>query len=195
MRPAHIDLRQACDGALGAFGPKPSVRVTSAGRRRGGRSAAVLPFSGPRSRGATERHNAQSRHHRPCHARLGRDRRTVLGLRPGAPPPPCGTQGGAPRLRPPPQCPGQGAWGTGAGPIRGVLELRAKTPVMTETRSCTPSGAPRACAGERAPSHLPLLHTRTRHEVKVSKGLEAVLHTTSASHASRLARSAVKQLT
>ena len=109
----------------------------------------------------------------PVPGTLGARPPNCIGPAPGAPPPPCGTQGGAPRLRPPPPCPGQVAWGTGAGPMRGVLELRAKTSAMTETRPCTPPVAPRAWAGERAPGHLPLLHTRMQLATKVSNGPKA----------------------
>ncbi|MFZ2649295.1 MAG: hypothetical protein WA210_04215, partial [Burkholderiaceae bacterium] len=69
------------------------------------------------------------------------------------------------------------------------LDLRANTSVMTETRSCTPAVAPRAWAGERAPGHLPLLHSRTQRKVKVSNSAKAVLR--KAFHPSRVARSAM----
>jgi len=104
---------------------KSSVRARSACRRHGGRAAAVPPFSGPRSRGTVfssqaSRHQhrcalqawgatanracARGHHHHPVH----------LGWR--------ATPLHAPRV------PGQAAWGTGAGTIRGGRDQRKNRP-------------------------------------------------------------------
>jgi hypothetical protein len=134
------------------FGPLLPFACSQRASVHGGRSMAVPPGSGPRSRGGSSSARA-SPASSPAFVR-NRPGHREWGLRPGAPPPPCGTSGGAPRLRPPRACPGQVAWGTGAGPIRGVLDHRAPWLAMTRRCLCTDSLAPRAWAGERAPGHL-----------------------------------------
>ncbi len=84
-------MKQLAGGEQGmaAFGPKRSVRAAPAHRRHGGRSGAVPPFSGPRSRGS--RRNARASAASSPAFSPERPGHREWGLRPCPKPPALGT--------------------------------------------------------------------------------------------------------
>ena len=138
--------------------PRPSVHVGSDCRCPGARAAAVPPFSGPRSRATLATCNAQPHQHRRALQTWGATANGACA--PGAPPPPCASgvvcHGVA-------RHPGAGAGGLGYGRrhhSRWPRRAHEQTVLMAR-RVRTENGAPRAWAGERTPSHLPVRDTRT----------------------------------
>jgi hypothetical protein len=97
MKRVHLEMRQDCCGAPATIGPKRpfaaacmpatargqaagAVRAIPAPQRPFPRAVAAPPFSGPRSRIATEAHHAQPRHHQPSAPRARTPR---MGPAPG----------------------------------------------------------------------------------------------------------------
>ena len=132
-----------------------SARARSACRRRGGRAAAVPPFSGPRSRAAVADCNPRPHQHRRALQAWGAtaNRACARGHhhRPDASGVACHAFACHPGAR---------AGGLGHGRrhhSRWPRPSHEHTELMARRRR-TGNGAPRAWAGERAPGHLPLLH-------------------------------------
>ena len=116
------------------------------GRRRRPRSPAHARGAPPRPTTASRVNTIQARKV-PWHREWG--------LRPGAPPPPCFNHRWPASSRDATALPGQVVRGTGGGTIRGVMARYAPGRRCWRCAPGTPSGAPRAWAGERTPGHLP----------------------------------------
>ena len=129
-----------------------SVRIGSACRRRGGRAAAVPPFSGPRSRAAVEACIGQPHQHRCALQSWGATANRACARGHHHRPDSSGVACHASACHP-----GARAGGLGYGRrshSRWPQPAHEQTLLMTQ-RMRTENGAPRAWAGERTPSHLP----------------------------------------
>jgi hypothetical protein len=136
-----------------AIGQEVPVRARSACRRRGGRAAAVPPFSGPRSRATVDACHAQPHQHRRALQAWGATANGACARGHHHRPDSSGVACHAFACDP-----GAGAGGLGHGrrPDSRWPRPASEQTLLMARRLRTEHGDPRAWAGERAPSHLPL---------------------------------------